>query len=168
MENIKFYVLAILCVISISFGYAQTQQSNEIDKVEKNTSPFSLNYFSNKESSLYVLTARVQDKKIVIDEKATIVEVPGKLPYNVGNFKVNVLDRQGELLSSFTMQDPMLVRSCEKETGEVSLMEKGQIQIPIPKAKNIAQIDIFRDEKRVQRLDIKKVMDSYLKQREEE
>jgi len=167
MENIKIYVLTMLCVISISFGHAQTQQPNEIDKVEKNTAPFSLNYFSNKENGLYVLTVRVENTKILIDEKATIEEVPGKLPYNVGNFKVNVLDRQGELLSSFTMQDPMLVRSCEKETGEVSLMEKGQIQIPLPKSKNIAAIDIFRDEKRVQRLNIEKVMDTYLKEREE-
>lgn len=166
MKNLIISCLILVC-ISISIGYAQDTQSNDREKVEKNTSQFSLDYFSKKENSFYVLTAIVIENKIVIDEKTSVTEVPGKMPYEVGNFRVDVLDQQGERIAGYFMQDPMTVRTCEKESGQVTTIQKGTIQIPMPKSRNIAALNISRDKKRIQRLDVRKVMERFLKQQDQ-
>ena len=163
MKKINIILVCILCLMFNMPCLAQEGATADRAKVEKNTAPFSLKYFSIQKHSHYVLVLRVIDRKIVIDEKSKIVEVPGKFPYEVGDFRVNVLDRNGEKISSYKMRDPMLVWTSEQEKNEVTYMKKGKIHIPLPKNKEIASLELVRKDKVFQKLDVSKLMEELIR-----
>ncbi|MCZ4319202.1 hypothetical protein O4H26_09380 [Aequorivita viscosa] len=148
-----FFITACL-LLSIA---AQAQEENDEQKralVEKNTTPFNLNYFSISENSFYVLEAMVVNNKIVIDSSATISVVPGKLPYPSGDFKVSILDKQGNQILEYFMQDPLIARSCEGEKNHTTPLEKGRAYISLPKNNTISTLVFTRDKEQIGTVDI--------------
>ncbi|MCB0464655.1 MAG: hypothetical protein KDC78_03115 [Aequorivita sp.] len=151
--NILFLISACL-FFTFSVKAQEENDEQKRDRVEKNTKPFNMNYFSKAENSFYVLEANVANNKIVIDSTATILVVPGKLPYPSGNFKVSVLDNQGEKLTEYFIQDPLIARSCDGESNNLSPLETGRISIVLPKNNAIATLIFTRDKERVDTVDI--------------
>jgi len=152
LNKILFILACLLLTISAKAQQESDQQKRE--RVEKNTEPFNPNYFSIAENSFYVLEATIEDNKIVIDSTATIAVVPGKMPYPNGNFKVAILDRNGEKISEYLMQDPLIARSCEGENDNVTPVDKGRVYISLPKNTNIGTLIFSRGKERVGTVDI--------------
>jgi len=82
---------------------------------------------------------------------------PGRMPYrpgNVGDFRVAFLDKSGDTLETYTMEDPRLVRSCDIPPGgrgEAALRTSGLVEILAPADTSIAFIVVVNAGGRVQR-----------------
>lgn len=150
----RIFLITACLLLTITVKAQEENNEQKRDRVEKNTKPFSLNYFSQAENSFYVLEANVAGNKIVIDSTATILVVPGKLPYPSGNFKVSVLDKQGKQITEYFMQDPLTARSCEGEKDHLSPLDKGRVSIALPKNNSIGTLVFTRDKERVGTVDI--------------
>jgi hypothetical protein len=152
--NKIFFITACL-LLTITVKAQEENNEQKRDRVEKSTKPFNPNYFSIAENSFYVLEAMVINNKIVIDSTATIKVVPGKLPYPNGDFKVSILDKQGQRISEYVMQDPLIARSCEGENNNnITPLDKGRAFIALPKNNNIGTLVFSRGKERVGTVDI--------------
>jgi hypothetical protein len=163
MRKLIIHSSILFCVLISTYANAQ-QDPTDRDRVEKNTAPFSLDYFSKKNTFL-VFTTSFDKSGLVIDEKSRIEEVNGKMPYPSGRLNIKVLNRQGEQILDYFMQDPMQVRSCEEKESTVIQIERGIIQLPLPMSREIATIVLAREEKTISRLDVQAVFEKYWKER---
>lgn len=168
MKKIKIIFPALLCFMIAFSGMAQEDLKKQQKEVEKNTSPFSLSYFNKAENSFFVISFMVENNKVIIDERIKIEEVAGKFPYEVGNFTVVILDESGEQLFSYNMQDPLMVRACGDKESVLQPMQKGVIHISVPDIEPIALLEFRRDEKVVDRLDLKEWITKYLEENREQ
>lgn len=150
----KLFFLTACLLLTMTVKAQEENDEQKRDRVEKSTKPFNMNYFSTTENSFYVLEANVVDNKIVIDSTATILVVPGKLPYPSGDFKITVLDKQGNQITEYFMQDPLIARSCEGENDHLSPIDKGRISIAIPKNNAIGTLVFTRNKERVGTVEI--------------
>lgn len=164
MRKLIIHSSILFCVLISTHAIAQQDPTADRDRVEKNTAPFSMDYFSKKNTFL-VFTTSFDKSGLVIDEKTSIEEVNGKMPYPSGRLNIKVLNRQGEQLMNYFMQDPMQVRSCEEKESRVIQIEKGIIQLPLPMSKEIAMIVLTREEKIIGRVDVQAVIEKYWKER---
>ena len=168
MTNTNKLLFICLCLLVNQIVLAQQKSQEDRERAEKNTAPFTMDYFNTNKNSYYVLTTSFEKNRLIIDEKTRIVEVSGKFPYQSGQLNIRVMDRQGELISSYFMQDPMIVRSCDDEESEVIQLEKGIMQIPLPRSSDIAILEFVKDEKSLGRTDIRQVVEEFLKDRQNE
>ena len=167
MKNFKNYILLVFCIGLGYNAYSQEGTSkSERERVEKSTSPFSTNYFAAANNSYYVITLAFEKGRVLVDEKSRIVEVPGKFPYPSGNLNVKVLDRQGEKITDYFMQDPMIVRSCEEKGSSLMVLEKGTMQLLLPKSDKIAMIELIRNGKSIAKVNVSPVLARFLRERE--
>ena len=145
----------LLFLVSITF-FSNAQETNEQKRVnaEKHTAPFKIDYFSINKQSFYVLETQVINNKIVSDSLTKIIEVAGKLPYSSGNFKVSILDENGEILQTLSMADPLEIRSCEEGKNHIRQIGKGKIYIPLPKSSKITRLVFTKDKDTVGKIDI--------------
>ncbi len=164
MRKLIIHSSILFCVLISTYANAQQDPTADRDRVEKNTAPFSLDYFSKKNTFL-VFTTSFDKSGLVIDEKSRIEEVNGKMPYPSGRLNIKVLNRQGEQILDYFMQDPMQVRSCEEKESTVIQIERGIIQLPLPMSREIATIVLAREEKTISRLDVQAVFEKYWKER---
>jgi hypothetical protein len=165
MRNSGINLTILCCILFASIAQAQQDSTADRERVEQNTAPFSIEYFSKKNTFL-VFTTSFDKNGLVIDEKSRIEEVNGKMPYPSGRLNVSVLDRRGEQIFNYFMQDPMQIRSCEEKESVVIMIEKGTIQLPLPSSKDIATVVLTRDEKPFHKLDIQSIVEQYWKERE--
>jgi hypothetical protein len=165
MKNLRVSFSILCCILIGSNAQAQQDTAADRDRVEKNTAPFSIEYFSKKNTFL-VFTTSFDKSGLVIDEKSRIEEVNGKMPYPSGRLNIKVLNRRGELILDYFMQDPMQIRSCEEKESTVILIEKGIIQLPLPLSKDITTLVLTRDEKPFHKVDIQSVIEKYWRERE--
>lgn len=165
MRTQRIILLFSLILLAASGALAQQDDSPEKERVEKNTAPFSMDYFSGKNAFL-VLTTSFDKSGIYIDEKSEITEVKGKMPYPSGRLNIKVMNVNGERILDYFMQDPMEVRSCEDKESRVIRIDKGIIHVPLPVSKEISTIVLSRDDKVVQRVDIQKLIENYWKGRD--
>lgn len=165
MKSLYQYFFFILCLALSIAGQAQEETKDnskqDRDRAEKNTAPFSLDYFNKPGNSHLVLTLQVKEGKLVADEQARVQKVQGKMPYPTGNLSVKILDKQGELIDQYQMQDPLIVRSCEDEKSETKSLQNGSIQLMLPSSANVATVVLERNKQRVQQVDVKAVMERY-------
>lgn len=165
MKKLKINSSILFCFLIATYVHAQQDPIADRDRVEKNTAPFSMDYF-NKKNTFLVFTTSFDKGGLVIDEKSSIEEVNGKMPYPSGRLNIKVLNRQGEQLLNYFMQDPMQVRSCEEKESRIIQIEKGIIQLPLPMSRDIATIVLAREEKIVGRVDVQAIIEKYWKERE--
>ncbi|MDZ7604583.1 MAG: hypothetical protein U5K79_03125 [Cyclobacteriaceae bacterium] len=164
MKNLGIYLTILCCALFVSNAQSQQDSTADRDRVEKSTAPFSIDYFSKK-NAILVLTTSFDKNGLVIDEKSRIVEVNGKMPYPSGRLNIKVLNRGGEEIFNYFMQDPMQLRSCDEKESKVIFIEKGIIQLPLPLSKDIATLVLTRDEKPFHKVDIQRVVENYWKER---
>ena len=164
MRKLIINSIIIFIVLIASYANAQQDTSADKDRVEKNTAPFSMDYFSKKNTFL-VFTTSFDKSGLVIDEKSSIEEVNGKMPYPSGRLNIKVLNRRGEQILDYFMQDPMQVRSCDEKESRIIQIEKGIIQLPLPMSREIATIVLAREDKTISRLDVQAVIEKYWKER---
>ncbi|WP_417590542.1 hypothetical protein [Owenweeksia hongkongensis] len=163
MKTLYKLNLMVLFVLICATAFAQETPDQQRDKVEKNTAPYSTDYFTRSGNSYYVMTLSVEKGKMVVDQNSKLEEVKGKFPYQRGNLNVQVMDTKGERLANFFMPDPLVVRSCEGEGSETTPIQKGSIQIPLPKASNIGKIELVRGKQTVDRVDVSAVVEEFIK-----
>lgn len=154
MKATNFIGLLLTLCFATYACYSQEDKSKKRKETEENTSPFSITHFSKDTNSYYVLSVQVVGGKIVLDEKATIKEVGGKLPYPSGNFRVLVLNSNNEALADYHMQDPLIVRSCDKGENHLMPIDTGSIYIPMPKSSDIAKIQFSRGRETIQEIEV--------------
>lgn len=164
MRKLNINSCILFCFLIVTYAHAQQDPVADRDRAEKNTAPFSMDYFSKKNTFL-VFTTSFDKGGLVIDEKSSIEEVNGKIPYPSGRLNIKVLNRQGEQLLSYFMQDPMEVRSCEEKESRIIQIDKGIIQLPMPMSREIATIVLTREEKIIGRTDVQAVIEKYWKER---
>jgi hypothetical protein len=164
MKNLKTILMLVL-IFALSLGtQAQGDDSkSDREKVEKSTAPFSMNYFNDESNRYFVMTLQVDKGKVLVNEKAKLVEVRGKFPYQTGNLNVQVLDQQGEKLSSYFMQDQLIVRACEEKEGVTDLLNNGTIQFILPNSNRISSLVLSKNQNEVQRLEVRNVVENYLR-----
>lgn len=131
------------------------------DRAEKNTAPFSMDYFNKPGNSYLVMTLQVDDGKLVVNENTRVQEVKGKMPYPSGNLNVKLIDQKGEVVNQYQMQDPLILRSCEDEKSELKPIQKGNVQIMLPRNGNVASIELSRGKETIQRVNVKDVIERY-------
>ncbi len=166
MTNTTKILIICLCLLAGQHVTAQQKSQEDRKKAEKNTAPFSPDYFNIKKNSYYVLTTSFADNKLIIDDRTKIVEVGGKFPYQSGQLNVRVMNREGKVITSYFMQDPMVIRSCDNEKSEVTRLEKGTVQIPLPRSSDIAMVELVKNKKSLGRVDIREVFENFLKKRQ--
>jgi hypothetical protein len=137
------------------------QDNRDRERVEKNTAPFDISYFNSEKNSFLVLTTSFEKNRIIINEKTRIEEVGGKFPYQTGELNIRLTDRQGEKIGDYLMPDPMIVRSCDEKESKTVLLEQGTIQLPLPKNRNISVLELVRDKKTIDRVDISELLEKY-------
>lgn len=147
---------------------AQEDNKEKRATVEKNTAAFAVDYFDKNKHSFYVLSLQVKDGAPILDEEAVIDEVPGKLPYNRGNFKVSMLDQDGRIIGDYHMPDPLLIRSCDEEGNNLKVREEGLIHIPLLKSSAITQIVFTREKEPIASIDVSELFKRFNAQDEEE
>lgn len=167
MKTIFKISVSVLCLMIFLPIGAQEDNKEKRETVEKNTAPFGVDYFDKSKNSFYVLSLNVQDGELVLDEEAVLNEVPGKLPYARGNFKVSMLDQDGRIIGEHHMPDPLLIRSCDKEGNNFKQLDKGLIQIPLVKSTEITQIVFTRGKERVATIDLSEMIKRFNSQEED-
>ena len=161
MRNLQKYILISLCLFTsiISFGQ-QTEQLTEAQKrerVEKQTKPFKIDYFTKDTNVFYVLEASIDKGKIVINDNATIKEVSGKLPYATGDFEIEMINNQGEIIGRHFIENPLIIRSCDEKSSTVTTINKGTVFIPFIKSNLIATLVFKKNKERIGQVDISNV-----------
>ncbi|WP_303317601.1 hypothetical protein Q4Q34_16930 [Flavivirga abyssicola] len=154
MKTIYKIIVALICITNVLAIQAQETNEEKRKQAEKNTSPFTLGHFSINEHSFYVLTVHVTDGTIVLDERAVLKEVGGKLPHQRGNFNIELLNTEGKVISNYMIPDPLLVRSCEEGKDDNTFLKSGTIQIPFQKSPDISRLVLIRDKQTVGNLDV--------------
>ena len=153
----------VLFVLICATAFAQETPDQQREKVEKNTAPYSTDYFTKSGNSYYVMTLAVEKGKIVVDKNSKLVEVKGKFPHQRGNLNVRVMSNKGERLANYFIPDPLVVRSCEGEDSETKPINKGSIQIPLPKAANIGTIELVKGKQTIDKVDVSAIVEEYIK-----
>jgi len=156
-----------MCLMAFLPNIAQEVQQEKRQTAEKNTAPFAVDYFDKSKNSFYVLSLHVKDGKPILDEETVLDEVPGKLPYNRGNFKVSMLDQDGRIIGDYLMPDPLLIRSCEEEGNNLKVLEEGLIHIPLVKSSAISQIVFTREKESIATLDVSEMIKRFNTQDED-
>lgn len=144
-------ILILLLLGIVATAQEKTETDDEVRaRVEKNTSPYTPDYFSKNQNGIYVLELTVKEGQIVKDN-ATIKEVAGKMPYSTGDFNIRLLGVGGqqEVIANLKMQDPLLLRSCDEGETHLSYLKDGRIFIPLPKSNKITNLEFFRGKERI-------------------
>jgi len=164
MKTIEKYriSLAIFCCVAFIPANAQVDDNSNKEEVEKNTDVFRLDYFSKDKNSFYMVKAMIKDGTIELDEDSEITEVPGKLPYPTGSFRINVLDSQGEVIAAYNIQDPLTVRSCDEDSSVVSPSSRGTVYLPLPKSSDIAKLEFMKEKKIIGILDLSELFRKFI------
>ncbi|WP_416445243.1 hypothetical protein ACH3O9_05915 [Leeuwenhoekiella sp. A16] len=147
-------ILILLLLGIVATAQEKTETDDEVRaRVEKNTSPYTPDYFSKNQNGIYVLELTVKEGQIVNDN-ATIKEVAGKMPYSTGDFNIRLLGGQQEVIANLKMQDPLLLRSCDEGETHLSNLKEGRIFIPLPKSNKITNLEFFRGKERIGGIDV--------------
>ncbi|GAA3608033.1 hypothetical protein Q4Q39_10185 [Flavivirga amylovorans] len=154
MKTIYKIALVFMCLNNVLAIQAQEGNDKKRKQAEKNTSPFTIDHFSIQEQSFYVLTVHVTDGNIVLDERAVLKEVGGKLPYKRGNFNIELLNTEGRVISNYSIPDPFLIRSCEEGKDNYTFLKTGTVQIPFQKSQDMSRLLLTRDKQTVGDLDL--------------
>ncbi len=153
MKNISLSILVFLVCATISLAQEtkkETAGQSKADQAAKNTAPFSTNYFKSKDNQHLVFVLKFREGSFLRQEpKLELRTGKMKKVYTSGNFKVSWINNQGEELGNYSMEDPTVVRTWEKP--EIKKIEKGEVEIKIPKDSRISMVLIFRDGKEINR-----------------
>lgn len=123
--------------------------------VAEKTPDFDPTYYKDTKRRHMAVFFDVQDGKLKLSAKPAQVRV-GNMPYkpkSSGNVRIVYKNAESKTLGSYSVYDPILVRSCDEQKGgvkgEFKTIEKGTIEVLVPLNQEISQIEIISaDDKR--------------------
>lgn len=140
----KLIIIIVLLFSGATCSFAQDVKEenkilNKAEQAAKNTKPFSMDYFKNKDNQHFVLVVKISDGRIS-REVPSLELRQGKIQkvYTSGSFKVAWLNREGKEMGSYNMEDPTTVRTWEKP--EIKKIKSGKVELKLPKDGSISTV----------------------------
>ncbi|MHC4268727.1 MAG: hypothetical protein ACYSTS_09690 [Planctomycetota bacterium] len=149
---------------------------------EKTFDPYYTSLLNQKHLAIIFKTIKGKGKNTILKPHKAELR-PGQEPYNAGGDTVVVYkDVNGENKVSFSVENPVKIRICEKQKGGKALVGKlipitagREVELLLPANPDIAFLDIYYELNRIRRgkapdvtpqtdLDVRKVVEEAFKQ----
>lgn len=123
-----------------------------LETIDHNVGVYDPSVVSKEESSHRALTITFTKGIYSLDTLSTMEPRKGRLPYTLmekgtSAFRVQFFDAQNNMIGSYPMEHPRLLRSCETESPAARLLDSLRFEILIPNNKNIRIVKIAEQKK---------------------